>query len=154
MIQLRSLPDYSTIQRGNGLFDSGPQIKYLTIVLQTSKHFYGSWPTIVQITLIACINITMIGNLTAEQPWLFWGNERIDNKYYSRPQILDFQIHCCLATILMATDHIYGKKHINWQKHTDERSPSCEATLIISEQQEVRCTILGPIMLVAISTSM
>ena len=39
MTQLRSLPDYSTIQRGNGLFDSGPQIKYLTIVLQTSKYF-------------------------------------------------------------------------------------------------------------------
>ena len=52
----------------------------------------------------------MIGNLTTEQPWLFWGNERIDNKYYSRPQILDFRIHCYLATILMATDHIYGKK--------------------------------------------
>ena len=54
----------------------------------------------------------MIGNLIVEQPWLFWGNERIDNKYYSRPQILDFQIHCYFATILMATDHIYEKKSI------------------------------------------
>ena len=83
----------------------------------------------------------MIGNLTAEQPWLFWGTQRIDNKYYySRPRILDFQIHCYLATILMATDYIDRKKRINWQKHTDERSPSCEATLTISEHQEVRYT--------------
>ena len=56
----------------------------------------------------------MIGNLTAEQPWLFWGTQRIDNKYYySRPQILDFQIHCYLATIIMATDYIDRIKHIN-----------------------------------------
>ena len=52
----------------------------------------------------------MIGNLTAEQAWLFWGNERIDNKYYYQPQILDFQIfHYYLATIRMATDHIDRK---------------------------------------------
>ena len=47
----------------------------------------------------------------------------------------------------MATDHIDRKNHINWQMHTNERSPSCEATLTISEQQEeVVCTILGPIL--------
>ena len=40
----------------------------------------------------------------------------------------------------MATDYIDRKKHINWQKHADERSPSCEATLTISEHQEVRYT--------------
>ena len=41
MTYLWSQPDYSKIQRGSGLYYSGSQITYLTIVLQTSKHFHG-----------------------------------------------------------------------------------------------------------------
>ena len=59
----------------------------------------------------------MIGNLTVEQPWLFWGTERIENRFKIS------KLHYYLETTLMATDHIDRKTHINWQKYTDERSP-------------------------------
>ena len=65
---------------------------------------------IIQITLITCINIPMISNRAVEQPWLFWGTERIENRYYSRPQILDFHIPLYLATILMATVQQWWKE--------------------------------------------
>ena len=53
MAQLWSQPtDYSRIQRGSGLFDSGPQVIYLTIVLLINRHFIGQWSTIIQITPI------------------------------------------------------------------------------------------------------
>ena len=36
MTQLWNQPDYFRIQRGSGLYDSGPQMIYLTIVLLTN----------------------------------------------------------------------------------------------------------------------
>ena len=40
------------IQRGSGLYDSGPQVIYLTIVLLINRHFLEQWSTIIQITPI------------------------------------------------------------------------------------------------------
>ena len=71
------------------LCNSGPQIIYLTIVLQTLL-----WVMIYD-------NPNNLNNLHKlnhdQQPncravLTFWVTERIENKYYSRPQILDFKI--------------------------------------------------------------
>ena len=93
-------PLFNTRRR---LYDSGPQITYLPDVPQTSNHFHGWVSTINQTTLLTFIHIPMT-DFTAEQPWVSWGKERIENKYYSWPRFQFSTFQCYIATILMDTD--------------------------------------------------
>ena len=121
MTQLWSQPDYSRIQRGSGLYDSGPQVINLTIVLLINRQFLGQWSTIIQITPINFQNhihdwlhncgvaLAVLRNQEDRERVLF---SALD----SRCPLFN----TTFATILMATDQHWSNHPINLQKHTYE----------------------------------
>ena len=51
------------------IYDSGPQIVYLTILLLPANYHDGYWSTMFGIALQFDINIPMAGKLTTDQEW-------------------------------------------------------------------------------------
>ena len=73
-----------------------------------------------------------------EQPWLFRGTERIENRYYSWPQILDFHFSMLIlqpfSWLMINSD---PNKPINWQNRIDERWPGCEASEVYDSRPHI-----------------
>ena len=121
MTQLWSQPDYSTIQRGSGLYDSGPQVIYLTIVLLINRQFLGQWSTIIQITPINFQNHIHDWLHNCGVALVVLGNQEDIERVLFSPLDSRFPLfNTIFATILMATDQQWSNHPINLQKHTYE----------------------------------
>ena len=155
MTQLWSQPDYSRIQRGSGLYDSGPQVIYLTIVLLIKRHFLGQWSTIIQITPINYQKHTHDWRHNCGVALAVLGNqENRERVLFSAPDSRFPLFNTTFATILMATDQQWSNHPINLQKHTYEGQPSCKATLTIYKQnEEVQRRFSAPYWTSQLSTS-
>ena len=51
------------------IYDSGPQILYLTILILPTSYHDGYWSTMFRIALQFDINIPMAGELATDQEW-------------------------------------------------------------------------------------
>ena len=121
MTQLWSQPDYSRIQRGSGLYDSGPQVIYLTIVLLINRQFIGQWSTIIQITPINFQNHIHDWLHNCGVALVVLGNQEDIERVLFSPLDSRFPLfNTIFATILMATDQQWSNHPINLQKHTYE----------------------------------
>ena len=114
MTQIYGQPDYSRIERRSRLYDSGIQVLYFPILLIPTSHHDGYWSRMFRIAVQNDINIPMAGDLTVEQPWLFWGTERTEKGYYSWPHILDF--HFILLS--WKRSHVYRSTVIQFLPQT------------------------------------